>query len=72
MSEKGKKLFWKMWQDRESMKEARVFVVLTCQDKVDEVDYFLDPDDDHELPPVFEPVEMTQAEFDALPEFEGF
>jgi hypothetical protein len=63
-----KKLYFKVYQDREDTDiyyiETFDNVMKMCKD----IDYIIDS----ELSPVFEPVYMTEEEFENLPEFEGF
>lgn len=66
---KPKFLYWRMYQDKESIKYASV--VLTKDQMDAEISmYFDNPTDDG--PPIFEPVMMTEKEFNDLPEFDGF
>jgi hypothetical protein len=65
------KLYWRMYQDKESVEYTSV--VLTKEEMEKEVDlFFKNGMDEEELTPVFEPVMMEEEEFEKLPEFEGF
>jgi hypothetical protein len=66
------KLYWRMYQDKESVKYSSV--ILTKEEMEKEVDLFFKEglDDYYENPPIFEPVMMEEEDFKKLPEFEGF
>lgn len=65
-----KKLYWKMYQDKNSTKYQSV--TLTEEQMKTEIEYVFGGDYCEELAPVFEPVMMEEEEFKKLPEFEGF
>lgn len=65
-----KKLYWRMYQDRENIDGTSV--VITQEDMIREVMYLWNEGNEEDLFPVFEPVFMTEDEFESLPEFEGF
>lgn len=62
------KLYWRMYQDKKSIKYSSV--ILTEKEMKKEIEGF--HWDEEELPPVFEPVMMKEEDFKKLPEFEGF
>jgi len=65
------KLYYKMYQDKESVKYSSV--ILTKEEMEKEIDlFFKNGMDEDELPPIFEPVMMEEEDFKKLPEFEGF
>lgn len=65
------KLYYKMYQDKQSVKYTSV--ILTEEEMKKEIKYFFSEGrDELELPPIFEPVMMEEEEFKKLPEFEGF
>lgn len=65
-----RKLYWKMYQSKEETSGQSV--VLTLNDMLKEIEAFASEMDEDELPPVFEPVYMTEEEFNDLEEFQGF
>ena len=65
-----KYLYWRMYQDKESTQYQSV--ILTETEMKAEASLFFDNQSEEDLPPVFEPVMMTEQEFNALPEFDGF
>jgi len=64
-----KKLYWREHQDKKSIGPN---VVITTEDMMAQVKGFFEDPYDEELPPIFEPVMMTENEFKSLPEFDGF
>lgn len=67
---KEKKLYWKMYQDKNSIKYRSV--IITQEDMINEVNYWNNEGNEDEDAPVFEPIFMTEEEFNKLPEFKGF
>lgn len=65
-----KKLYWRMYQDKNSIKYTSV--ILTQEDMINEVNYWNSEGNEEIDAPVFEPVFMEEEEFSKLPEFEGF
>ncbi|MBU4317105.1 MAG: hypothetical protein KKF30_07505 [Proteobacteria bacterium] len=65
-----KKLYWRMYQDKHKTIYGLSVVVAQREMLAEIKAYFDDPADDD--PPVFEPVMMTEAEFEELPGFNGF
>ena len=61
------KLYWKMYQDRNSVNGTSV--IIKEEQIKDEINAAREYD---ALLPVFEPVFMTEEEFNNLPEFKGF
>lgn len=66
-----KKLYWRMYQDKNSINYTSV--VITQKDMIQEVEYIYNEyGEEYDDLPVFEPVFMTEEEFNNLPEFDGF
>lgn len=65
-----KRLYWKMYQDKDSINGSSV--IITQEEMIREVNYINQEYGEDEDFPVFEPVYMTQEEFNNLPEFGGF
>lgn len=71
LKEKDKpRLYWRMFQDRKSVNYSSV--VITQEDMIKEVEYWNNEGNEEMDAPVFEPVFMTEEEFDNLEEFKGF
>ena len=69
--ERGKILYWRMYQDKDSVKYTSV--VITQEQMIQEVEYIhKEFGEEYGDYPVFEPCFMTKEEFENLPEFEGF
>ena len=64
-----KKIYYKTYQDRDNIQNLSY--VQTEEDMLKCIKIHFN-DCPYELAPVFEPVEMTEEEFNALPEFRGF
>lgn len=65
-----RKLYWKMYQDKDSIEFQSV--IITQEEMIREVEYInKEFGEDYDFP-VFEPVYMTEEDFNNLPEFEGF
>lgn len=64
-----KKLYWKMYQDRNNMTNS---VIITKKEMFDEISYLNNEMNEDEDFPVFEPVFITEEEYKSLPEFDGF
>lgn len=65
-----KKLYWKMYQDKNSINGSSV--IITQEEMIREVNYINQEYGEDEDFPVFEPVYMTEELFNNLPEFGGF
>jgi len=66
-----KKLYWRMYQDKDSVEFRSV--VITQEDMIREVEYINNEfGEEYGDYPVFEPCFMTEEEFNNLPEFDGF
>ena len=66
-----KKIYYRVYQDKENMC-GRSFVK-TMSDVSDMINYWVETSDNLGLlMPVFEPVLMTEDEFNSLPKFEGY
>lgn len=65
-----KKLYWRMYQDKNSVNHGSV--IITQGDMISEVHYWNNEGDEEMDAPVFEPVFMEEEEFNNLPEFKGF
>ena len=65
-----KKIFWKMYQDKESTQYN--FALMTTDGMNEEVLLYFEDQDEDAYPPVFEPIKMTQKEFDSYETFDGF
>lgn len=67
-----KSTYFKVYQDRYSMHGD--YYVDTIENCINQMAAFMEQcnENDEILPPVFEPVEMTEGEFNDLPEFEGY
>ena len=68
--EKERKLYFKVYQDKEEINAHYVIPANTLKSEMDSIKEVLTERD--MLGPVYEPVMMTEEEFKALPEFEGF
>lgn len=66
----NQQMYFKVFQDRDSIGIARYWVA----DLLEFAEQMMlwGEDDTDELPPIAEPVFLTQAEYDELPEFEGY
>lgn len=65
-----KKLYWKMYQDKNNIDGGSV--IITKDEMINEISYWNNEANEEIEAPVFEPVFMEEEEFDKLPEFEGF
>jgi hypothetical protein len=66
------KLYWKVYQNREYIENEAFYVSTTGDILMNMPDLVDECEDIGELPPVIEPVMMTETEFNNLPEFEGY
>jgi len=67
----GKEIFFKVYQDKNSID---TFYVETKENIEESLPHWVEiaAESDDGLFPVIEPVLMTQQEFEALPEFQGY
>ena len=68
----SKKIYFKVYQDKDSI--DGMYYVDTIANCIKNIPHWLKEyrENDECLPPIFEIVEMTDEEFENLPEFEGF
>ena len=64
-----KNIYLKVYQDKENMQSFYIDTVENIKNTIEnwKVDF-----DEGRRSPVFEPVLMSESEFDSLPEFQGF
>jgi hypothetical protein len=72
MSSSEKRLYWKVYQDANSM-DYSFYVTdkIECHQVKSMLEDLLDYEEDP-LPPVYVPVLMTKLEFNSLDEFDGY
>lgn len=66
----SKKLYWRMYLDRTETDGKSA--ILSEQEMLVEANWYFEARDDEQLPPVFEPIMMTEKEFLIQPWFLGF
>jgi hypothetical protein len=64
-------IYWKEFEDGNSTDGN--YIVMTLEEMIHQVQLWFDDFHEHDdRPPVFEPVRMSVAEFEAEPPFQGF